>query len=292
MKKILNRPDIIDFFHRLTKNYLYERECVEVEEAILPIFLNQTTESVDVGANYGRYTVLMSLFSQHVHSFEPSPQCIKYLENLCLPNVSIYPRALSSNEGFDQYFAPIKEGTPFSSHGSLEQSVLTAYRDVDTIKVAKSTLDSLSAKRISFVKIDVEGHEMEVLSGGQNLISEQQPIFMVEVEERHKPGNVVKIKDFFDKFNYQGFYISEGSIFPFASFVDELQNPQELKRPVPRKEMRYVNNFIFIPPSIETDSVIKKMSAKLSNPFSNFNFTQIFVLFRVAMGKSRNHPMN
>lgn len=273
-----------NFLHRLIKNYLYERERGEVEEAIVPIFLNQTTECIDVGANYGRYTVLMSLFSQHVHSFEPSPECIKTLQNLRLPNVSIYPQALSSIEGFGEYFAPIKEGSHFSSHGTLERSVVNAYRDVDTIRVSKSTLDSLSAKTISFVKIDVEGHEMEVLYGGQKLISEQQPVFMVEAEEGHCRGTVKEVQDFFNKFNYQGFYISEKNIFPLVSFVDELQDPQELGRPVPRREMLYINNFIFIPPSIDTDLVIKKMIARLNNQ----NFIQIFVLFRVAMSKSRN----
>ncbi len=67
-------------------------------------------------------------------------------------------------------------------------------------------------------------------------------------------------------------------------FVTELQNPQQLERPVPRREMGYVNNFIFIPSSIDTESVIKKMSARLSK----LNFIQIFVLLRVAMSKSRN----
>lgn len=280
---MLKGLDLTNFLHRLTKNYMYERERIEVEEAIIPIFLSQTTECIDVGANYGRYTVLMSFFSKHVHSFEPSFQCINSLENLCLPNASIYPRALSSSEGFGEYFAPIKEGSYFSSHGSLEQSVLTAYRDVDRIRVSKSTLDSLSSQPISFVKIDVEGHEMEVLSGGHKLISQQQPVFMVEAEERHCPGTLGKIKEFFDRFDYQGFYISGKEVFPFASFETELQNPQELQRSVPRREMGYVNNFIFIPPSLDTASVIRKMSAKLN---AN-NFIQILVLLRVAISKSR-----
>lgn len=284
MKKILKGLDLTHFLYRLTKNYMYERERIEVEETIIPIFLSQTTECIDVGANYGRYTVLMSLFSQHVHSFEPSPQCINSLENLRLANTSIYPNALSSKEGFGEYFAPIKEGSYFSSHGSLEQSVLTGYRDVDKIKISKSTLDSLSSKPISFVKIDVEGHEMEVLAGGQKLILEQQPVFLVEAEERHSSGTLEKVKDFFDKFDYQGFYVSEKEIFPFASFVAELQNPQKLEQPIPRREMSYVNNFIFIPPSLDTESVIRKMSAKLKTN----NFIQIFVLLRVAMSKSRN----
>lgn len=276
--------NLINYLRRLTKNYLYERERMEVEEAIVSIFLDQTTECIDVGANYGRYTVLMSLFSRHVHSFEPSPQCLNSLNNLRLANASIYPNALSSSEGFGKYFAPIKDGSHFSSHGSLEQSVLKTYQDIDTIRVSKTTLDSLSSKSISFVKIDVEGHEMEVLSGGQKLIAKQKPVFMVEAEERHSPGTIAKIKDFFDRFNYQGFYISGKELFSFDSFVTDLQNPSELEKSVPRKEMSYINNFIFLPPSLDTASVIRKIIPRLGSQ----NWIQIFVLLRVAMSKSRS----
>ena len=160
--------------------------------------------------------------------------------------------------------------------------MLKTYHDVDTIKVSTSTLDSLSSKSISFVKIDVEGHEMEVLSGGQKLIAQQKPVFMVEAEERHSTDALEKIKDFFEKFHYQGFYISGKELFPFDSFVAELQNPSELERSVPRKEMSYINNFIFLPPSLDTASVIRKIIARLGSQ----NWIQIFVLLRVAMSKS------
>jgi FkbM family methyltransferase len=266
MKERLKRLGWTLFPHFFAKRYLsYEGTWAEIEEAIVPIFLSKTTECVDVGANNGSYTVLMSLFSRHVHAFEPNLKCVANLQNMCLRNASIYHCALSSAEGFSEYFVPVVEGSSISGLGTLDRSVLSAYRNVDAFTVPTSTLDSLCAKPISFVKIDVEGHEMDVLNGGRKLISEQKPVFMVEAEERHCAGTVQRTKEFFYEFDYQGLYILEEKVFPFVSFDYELQNCKELARPTTRKQMRYVNNFIFVPPSLNVESVIEKMSARLSD---------------------------
>lgn len=263
VKRILKSFGWSLFPHHLAKRHLSIVTGAEIEEAVVPLFLSKTTECVDVGANCGRYTVLMSLCSQHVHAFDPNPECINTLENLCLPNVSIYPCALSSVEGSSEYFVPIRQGLPFSVWGTLERSVLEKHHEVNTIEVSKSTLDLLCDRKISLVKIDVEGHEMDVLRGGRKLISEQKPIFIVEAEERHCNDAVQQVKDFFAQYHYQGFFILDQKVFPLTSFDYQYQNPQELKRPVPRIQMRYVNNFIFIPSSSNIKSILQKASARL-----------------------------
>lgn len=251
------------FPHYLAKRYLSQATETEIEEAVVPLFLSKTTECIDVGANRGRYTVLMSLYSQHVHAFDPNPECITRLMNLCLPNASIYPYALSSTEGFSEYFVPLRQGLPKSVWGTLEPSVFERHPQVDTIQVSKSRLDSLCDRTISFVKIDVEGHEMDVLQGGRKLIDEQKPIFIVEAEERHRHNAIQQVKDFFDQYHYQGFFILDQKVFPLTSFDYQYQNPQELKPSRPRVQMRYVNNFIFIPSSLKIESILDKISTRL-----------------------------
>lgn len=263
MKRILKLFGWILCPYHLAKRQLSGEKGAEVEEAIVSIFLSKTMECVDVGANCGRYTVLMSLFSRHVHAFDPNPECIASLRNLCLPNASIYPCALSSTEGFSEYFVPVREGLRFSIWGTLERPVSEMHQEVDTLKVSKSTLDSLCNRTISFVKIDVEGHEMDVLQGGRRLIAEQKPIFMVEAEDRHRQDAVRQVKDFFDKYDYQGFFILDRKVFPITSFDYKYQNPKALQFPIPRVQMRYVNNFVFIPSSSKTKSMLEKMSAAL-----------------------------
>ena len=51
------------------------------------------------------------------------------------------------------------------------------------------TLDALCVRegiaRLQFVKIDVEGAELQVLEGGQQVITDSRPVMLIEVEARH-----------------------------------------------------------------------------------------------------------
>ena len=60
------------------------------------------------------------------------------------------------------------------------------YYDVVTKK-----LDNFNfTNKISFIKIDVEGHEIEVIEGGKLMIKKNKPVLLVEIEERHSKKNV------------------------------------------------------------------------------------------------------
>jgi FkbM family methyltransferase len=269
IKNILKSVGWRLFPQHLAQHHLGDEKWAEIEEIVVPIFVNQSTEAVDVGANRGRYSILLSLGAKHVHAFDPNPECISNLRSLHLPNASIYPYALSSMEGVSKYFVPFREGEQFSPWGTLEHSALDTHQKVDTLEVAKSTLDALCDRPIRFVKVDVEGHEMDVLEGGRQLIANQQPIFMVEAEDRHREDAVQQLTDFFAEFSYKGFFILDKAVFPMASFKAEFQNPAELNRSVPRIQMRYVNNFIFIPASLDPESMVQKMRQRLNRAIAH-----------------------
>ena len=82
-----------------------------------------------------------------------------------LPNASIGPQALSSDDGVFDYFVPLSNGARVSALGSFKRSVLEGQEHLTAVSVRKSTGDSLRGSRISLIKIDVEGHELEVLRG-------------------------------------------------------------------------------------------------------------------------------
>lgn len=264
VKKVLKTLGWTLWPQHFAKQFLSEDKTAEIEEAVVPILLDKAKDCVDVGANRGRYTVLMSLFSRQVHAFDPNPECIASLQSLAVPNVSIYPCALSSIQGVSEYFVAVQDGKQMSIWGTLERSVLDKHSEIDTLQVSKSTLDSLCDKRISFVKVDVEGHEIDVLQGGRKLISEQQPVFLVEAEERHREGAVQQVKEFFEKYNYQCFFLLDRKVLPFTEFNQEYQNPDTLKQQIPRSQIRYINNFIFIPSSLDIKSLLEQMNERLS----------------------------
>jgi hypothetical protein len=62
------------------------------------------------------------------------------------------------------------------------------------------TLDSLKLPNVSFIKIDVEGHEMSVIEGAKELLATQRPTLIVEIWDLEEPevraGKVNRISSF------------------------------------------------------------------------------------------------
>jgi FkbM family methyltransferase len=105
--------------------------------------------------------------------------------NNCFNALAVHA-AVSSEPGTMQipnpnYFMP-------SSFGSLELRQRPGnefigqpidYAD-NTVLIRKMTLDELNLPRVDFIKIDIEGMEMEALSGARETIRKYRPILLIE----------------------------------------------------------------------------------------------------------------
>ena len=144
------------------KNGLYEQGYIQwaVEK-----FADNTKNIIDIGAHIGMYTMAFGKKVNRVYSFECSPKSFNFLcANLLLHDLSYkvtkYNVALSDKEGISKYY--IRD--PLDGGGN---GIAGFARDVNTptIDVPTITLDSLGLNNINFIKIDVEGHEEQVLRG-------------------------------------------------------------------------------------------------------------------------------
>ncbi len=127
---------------------------------------------IDIGGNVGLYTAKMKALNPdlEVHIFEPSPvNIIKLQERFQKdPLISILPFALSDEK---------KEGTLFSDKAGSGLASLTkrkldhfhiAFDHEEKVKCLRFEdywHENLSSKPIDCVKMDVEGHELDVLKG-------------------------------------------------------------------------------------------------------------------------------
>lgn len=134
---------------------------------------------VDVGANFGSWTKFMLNKKYEVHAFDPSPKAIKILN--CLrkqhSNLTVYPCAL----GETRKKAKLKLHSN-CGHNSLVQEKNDFTNS--TLEVEVRTLDSFKLKHVGFIKIDVEGYEIQVLKGAMNTIKKDKPRMIIEI---HKP---------------------------------------------------------------------------------------------------------
>jgi len=72
--------------------------------------------------------------------------------------------------------------------------------------------DILISNRIGFIKIDVEGHEKNVLEGAKNLIKKNKPNLLVEIEERHSQLKVEDTINFINNLGYKSYYFDGTNI--------------------------------------------------------------------------------
>lgn len=133
---------------------------------------------VDVGANIGNHSLFFGDLFKKIYSFEPNPTTYELLKiNTENKNISTFNRGLGSKKDKLILFESLENNGGSSLH--MDKSA----HEGKTYTVDIDTLDNFdfSNELVSVIKIDVEGHEFDVLQGGKKLIDEMRPIIIFEV---------------------------------------------------------------------------------------------------------------
>lgn len=128
---------------------------------------------IDIGANIGNHSLYFSRFFNKVISFEPNPRIYKLLtfNAELVSNIDCYEVALSNESGT----ASINFNSTNMGGGTISDS------GYGSVEIKKSKLDDFEIEDdISVIKIDVEGHELNVLHGASIIIQKNMPLILFE----------------------------------------------------------------------------------------------------------------
>lgn len=147
---------------------------------------------IDVGANTGFYALLATCASRtaRVLAFEPYRAVFEVLERNIAANrasgrIDAIPLALSSRTGEATLYIPTQEHGLMETSSSLEQGFKAVHSEAQAIRTV--TLDDFldghprGREPVTLIKVDVEGHEAEVLAGARRTIARWRPVLFVEV---------------------------------------------------------------------------------------------------------------
>jgi FkbM family methyltransferase len=161
-------------------------ECCEMESQFLLTLIRRPGLIVEVGANMGIHTVPMGaqLAKQNrtLFAFEPQPVIFQQLcANLALNglmNVRALPYACGSENGPLVFEVP--DYLSLGNFGAASmQSSLPASSRREVVQCVR--LDAILAEgAVGVIKIDVEGHELEVLKGSEGIFARCHPLLYVE----------------------------------------------------------------------------------------------------------------
>ena len=167
---------------------------------------------LDIGAQTGNMAVAYSLFSKNVIAFEPNPAAFEILEkNSTLNSITPYNFAISKEEGECEfhysdpglcnggYASVLNKGVGVTGH-SLPLDVYMV-NIIDFIKKYHPN----DINNISFIKIDAEGHDKEIIPTLKEIIDINKPIIQTEIYDGLTPNETDQLINVINDLGYKAY---------------------------------------------------------------------------------------
>lgn len=188
----------------------------------------------DVGANIGQWsTIALNIQADlELHCFEPNQSAFYSLSKNLITN---YPHSyhILNQIGLD---SQLGEKTLFVLFECSELNSLWQRNGLTTSKEEKVQVDTLDhycssheIQHIDFLKIDVEGHELEVLKGAKNLLeAEKINLIQFEYNITHIDSRIFlkDIFDFFTNLNYSFYKLYPHQLRLISTYDTQWENFQ------------------------------------------------------------------
>jgi FkbM family methyltransferase len=245
MDIIINKSNIYNTEIKAYNDFIYNNSVLknefwdeEIVDEILK-YLEDDSDILDIGANIGLITlgILKKAKDQNkqfknIHCFECDPKSISLLIPNTSPfeNVKIYPFALSNKQELCNittlnqnmgcnYIYSSKDEKITNNYDYSKLFYTDAHIKNNNIHIVGVPLDSIKyhfESKISIIKIDVEGYEINVLEGAQKLIQEHRPIIICEVFEKI---NFDKLLEFFEKVDYKSYKRIKNKLYKNEDYI-------------------------------------------------------------------------
>lgn len=203
----------------MNKIYLrgvYERNTIR---HVVKLIKGKSGHMIDCGANIGLYSMYLSKYAPAatIHSFEPIPRTLEiFKKNISLnhaKNIVVNPIGLSNRVGELDLFVVEEENYGRTSENNVNDSQ-------NKITIPIDTLDNYCSRNniheLSFIKVDIEGGELNFFKGGEKIIRQSPDIIMVVEINECAYSSGYSPQDLFDYICNFGFVPFRERDYPFA----------------------------------------------------------------------------
>lgn len=183
---------------------IFQPEIIDIAKQ----FVEKDSIVLDIGANYGQLSVLFSKLKKGVtvHAFEAQ----KFIHKLLVKNIDI------NSANVVPYYKLVGNVTKVVNVKKDELSIHKTWgsnhiqvseSEANTNKIDAIKIDDLNfQKKITFIKIDVQGMDLEVLKGAVNTINQHKMPILFEYERCFESTfnyNFSDFEDFIESINYE-----------------------------------------------------------------------------------------
>jgi FkbM family methyltransferase len=176
----------------------------EPEIRLLKYLVDSRRTAIDIGAAEGVYAFYLQRMARRCVAFEPNPDSYAYLQR-ALTGVELHHAAVSAADGEATLRVPVVKGVAYAGWGTIEsknQLVELPAHGLREIKVRTVRPDQMALGDVGFVKIDVEGHELDVLTGLSGLLERCLPNLLIEIGGPERGGSLSEVRRRLDPLGY------------------------------------------------------------------------------------------
>ena len=204
---------------------LYTYGCLDYyDERAIRKMLRPGSCCLDIGAHIGYYSLLLSRWAGptgHIFSYEPVPYTYSFLVRNLERNraLNVMPSQVAIGKQAGMVRMSAAEGkrlgwSTVNDSGELEVRCTTIDAEIERLRLTC----------VDFIKLDVEGFEVQALTGAETTIREMRPKIMFEVNQRtlrEHHASPVMLQDFFLANNYELFSTEGDELKPISNIDSE-----------------------------------------------------------------------
>ncbi len=228
-KKLKIGRNYLYLYSNIKHEFKYLNEKFNVDAMLADQFIKKNSLVIDVGANIG-YCALQYLKNgaERVDAYEPNCEIFRRLKRLKINELNAFNLAISDLNGESNLFIS-------QSHNqghTLEKKIVDDFRwifpeNLKKQKVKLKTLDTIYCRGeiFDFIKIDVEGHELKILKGGNLFFKRcKKAILQIEIYNKESDQVFEELQKYY-KYIYRVFYsLSIGKL-----YFSDLRDSQPIK---------------------------------------------------------------
>lgn len=183
----------------------------------------------DIGGFEGVLTLFFARKAREVITFEPNPRnyrhCVENVRLNNLANVRVLNRGVSSAAGeLEMIYDPLMPGAA-SANNEIRQQIQGSVKTAQTLRIPVGMLDSdiqaLDLPAPEFIKIDIEGMELDALQGMSRTLAAYHPQLFIELHGAEMPDKVERATGVIKLLEEHGYkiYDVENAIYVTAKAV-------------------------------------------------------------------------
>ena len=238
-------------------------EYCHAEIDVMATYLNENSLYIDIGTNIGYHALGVHRATNcQVLGFEPNPKhfavAVHNCRNTLVGKIELMNAAVSNTKS--TFIMKDFDETVESNYGDIHHTS-------EGIETEAVVLDDILLVHPQFIKIDVEGHELEVLHGSVKTISKARPIIMYEALEYDVWTECYK---FLDSKNYKQYWVACRTKPIAETFIKTNENPFGNGA---------VANVLAVPKEKEQPKYLMPVTAEEPYPVCLEKFNAIKILF-------------